>query len=346
MMENSRARKKASRPYCFMKNPGPAQTTVTIIIVTWNSAREIVDCLRPIMNLPENWEIWISDNDSRDETVNLVKEKFPRVFVLENGENLGFAKGCNRVIERVNSDFILLLNPDTAPETAELIEVLRSAQAVDNLGAYGVKTISPDGSLQPSCFAFPSVTTTALDSLGLYRFFRREWLADVLFDEFFDHQTSKRVDWLAGCFVLVPTQLAREIGGVPEDYFLFGEDIDLCYRLRQAGYDIIFNPVYAIIHRGNQSAGRLGNEWRIERTLLSKYAFCFKYYGLLRTRVIQLCDLCGYFWAGRWLAWRRPGLPLIEEWGIYRRYVTKALRMSRRELFELLNQPPVQELDR
>jgi hypothetical protein len=321
----------------YMRENLSPQPTVAVIIVTWNSEKDIADCLKPLLDLPDNWEVWVSDNDSKDHTVALVQAEFPRVKVLENKENLGFAKGCNRAIEQTEADYVLLLNPDTVGDVETFVGVLELAEKEPKLGALSIKIFNENGEQLTSCFPFPSLFKNAVDNLGLYRFFTRKWLENNLFDNFFDHQSVKRIDWTAGCFILLPRGVVTEIGNLPEDYFVFGEDIDLCYKIWQAGYEVIFYPDFGIVHKGSQSVSQLPSNWRIERTTISKYAFCFKYYGVLKGRLIQLSDYFGYLGGGWWLFFRKPDSPLREEWKMYRKVVGKSLKMSYQKMLDLLN---------
>jgi GT2 family glycosyltransferase len=313
------------------------QPTVAVVIVTWNSEKDIADCLKPLLDLPDNWEVWVSDNDSKDHTVALVQTEFPRVKVLENKENLGFAKGCNRAIEQTKADYVLLLNPDTVGDVETFVGVLELAEKEPKLGALSIKIFNENGEQLTSCFPFPSLFKNAVDNLGLYRLFTRKWLENNLFDNFFDHQSVKRIDWTAGCFILLPRGVVTEIGNLPEDYFVFGEDIDLCYKIWQAGYEVIFYPDFGIVHKGSQSVSQLPSNWRIERTTISKYAFCFKYYGALKGRLIQFSDYFGFLGGAWWLAIRKPDSPLREEWKMYRKVVGKSLKMSYQKMLDLLN---------
>lgn len=315
-----------------------AQTpTVAIITVTWNSAKEITECLAPLMDLPENWEIWVSDNDSKDNTVQLVKEKFPRAKVLENKENLGFAKGCNVAIEKTNADYVLLLNPDSIVTVKTLIGVLDEAQKAPKLGAMGIKILSEKGEQLTSCFAFPTLKVSAVESLGLYRLKNRKWLENNLFDNFFDHESVKKVDWVAGCFVLTPKRVLDKIGNVPDDYFMFGDDIDLCYKVWQSGHEVVFYPQFSVIHKGSKSVDQLPSNWRIERTMISRYAFSFKYYGWLKTRLSQICDYTGFLVGAWWVRIRKPDSALKDEWKMYRKVVAKSLKMNEKKILDLLN---------
>lgn len=311
--------------------------TVAIVTVTWNSQNEIVECLAPLMELPANWEILISDNDSQDQTVQLVREKFSRAKVIENKENFGFAKGCNAAIEQTNADYVLLLNPDSIVKVNTLVDVLIAAQKNSKLGAMGIRILNEDGEKLTSCFPFPTLKVSAVESLGLYRLLSRKWLENNVFDNFFDHESVKKVDWVAGCFVLLPKKVLDKIGNVPDDYFMFGDDIDLCYKIWQNGNEVVYYPQFSVIHKGSKSVSQLPSNWRVERTMISRYAFSFKYYGGIKTRLSQIFDYIGFLVGAWWVGIRKPESPLKDEWKMYRKIVGKSFKMSHQKMLDLLN---------
>lgn len=320
-----------------MTETNPMKPTVAIAIVTWNSADEIRKCLKPLQALPENWEVWVADNDSKDETVEIVKSEFPRVNLIDNKANLGFAEGCNQIINRTRTDFVLLLNPDAIADAETLNAMVTEFAPQKEVGAWAIKILYEDGRLQPNCFAFPTLRKNTIDNLGLYRFFGAKWREDVLFSDFFDHESEKNVDWLKGAFVLLRREVLDVIKGVPEDYFMFAEDLDLCWQIQKAGYKVAYNPKFTVIHLANQSAGKLPSQWRVERTTLSKYAFCFKNFGALQTRLIQLTDFVGVT-AGIWnLSLRKSESNQINIWKMDRKFIWKALKSSRSDLTKILH---------
>lgn len=314
--------------------------SVAIAIVTWNSAKEIAECLAPLESLPENWEVWVADNASSDDTVEIVREQFPNVKLIANAENLGFAEACNQIVKQTATDFVLFLNPDAIAEKDELEKSLDEIVKQSDVGVLGVKVSDENGVLQKSCYKFPTVLNSFVEKLGFYRVLSDDKKRDLLLGDFFDHQTSREVDWLYGAFMLARREACEKVGGIPEDYFLFAEDLDFCYRIKQSGYKVWFYAEAEIVHKGNQSAGQLPSEWRVERTLLSKYAFCFIQFGWLKTRLIQLIDLIGNLTDTAILKLRKPDSALIAESKIYRRFIKKALKMNKAEIFKLLHTRP------
>jgi len=316
------------------------QKSCTIAIVTWNSAREIADCLAPLAALPETWQVWVADNASADDTISIIKEKFPFVKVIANNDNRGFAEACNQIADSTSSDFVLYLNPDSIAAPVELEKALNEIVADPEIGVLGVKIIDAAGNLQKTCYKYPTLFNSFVEKLGVHRFFSANQKREFMLGDFFDHLTSRETDWFYGAFMLSRREAIEKVGGIPEDYFLFAEDLDFCYRVRQAGYKIWFYSDAEIVHKGNQSAGQLPSEWRVERTLLSKYAFCFIHFGWLRTRLIQLIDLSANYIEAAIVSMRRPELLFESGVKIYRKFNKKALKMSRAEIFTLLRKRP------
>ena len=317
-----------------------SRKSCAIAIVTWNSAREIAECLAPLENLPANWQVWVADNASSDETVRIIEERFPFVNVIANKDNRGFAEACNQIGAATDTDFVLYLNPDSIAAPVELEKALDEIIASPEIGVLGVKITDEAGVLHKTCFKYPTLSESFIEKLNFYRFLTEKKKREFLIGAYFDHQSSRETDWLVGAFMLSRREAIDKVGGIPEDYFLFTEDIDFCYRVKQAGYKIWFSANAEIIHKGNQSAGQLPSEWRIERTILSKYAFCFIHFGWLRTRLIQMIDLTGYHLNSVIVRLRNPEAPFIVEAKIYRGFIRKALKMSRAETFTLLHERP------
>lgn len=312
--------------------------TVSVIIVTWNSAGEIQQCLQPLKDLPDNWEVWVVDNKSLDETVEIVKKEFGWVKLIVNRENLGFAKANNQVINQTNTDYVLLLNPDTEAFTGDLKKSLKIIEENPETGMLGVKLTNEDGSLQSNCFHFPTPFKNFIDSVGLYRIFSREKQIEMFAGDLFDYQKARRVDWLMGAFMLVRREAIKKAGAVPEDYFLFGEDIDWCWQITKSGFEIRFSPEASVKHKVNKSGGQMPSVWRTEKTLMSKYLFCLKNFGWATGKFIQVSDLIGASINMSRLSLKKSKPNLYEELKTYRRITWKSLWMSEKKIRQKLHQ--------
>ncbi|MBK8150606.1 MAG: glycosyltransferase family 2 protein [Acidobacteria bacterium] len=315
-------------------------SALVVAIVTWNSAGEIRECLGSLRDCGLERRTWIADNCSIDGTVDVVRREFSEASVIENESNLGFAAACNRIAANTSGEFILFLNPDTLVNSNALEAALGEMRSNRDIGLLSVSVVDDQGEQQKICYRFPTLGYTLLDALGLYRFLNPESRADRLLGDFFDHRESRDVDWVYGAFMLVRREALEKSGGVPEDYFLFAEDTDLCFAVSNAGYRVRYLTGASIVHKGNRSAGQMPSEWRIGRTVMSKYAFCFKNFGYLRTRLIQSADLVGNL-ADALRSRLRPGTrPSQTERLIYRRAIWRSIRLSRTRLRAELHRRP------
>ena len=308
--------------------------TLTISIVTWNSENEIADCLKSLEAAPADWEIWVADNFSADNTVKKIRENFPRVKIIENKENLGFAAGNNQIFGQTKTDYVLLLNPDTIVSVEAIEAAIEEIEKHTEVGVLGIQALGDDSKIQETCFNFPAFLPNFVNSVGLYRFFTDEWKEKNLSNEFFSHRAERNSDWIMGAFMLVRREVIEKVGGLPEDYFMFTEEMDWCYRIRQAGFEILFSPKVTFIHKFNKSAGQKASDWRIEKTVLGKYLFCRTHYGNIKTKLIQLTDLIGLMLN----IWRFSQTQELEnmERKIYRKFVWKSLFLNKSRLREIL----------
>jgi len=237
--------------------------TVCIVIVSYNSADNIVSCLNSVhASDPGNFsQIIVVDNDSSDHTVEVVERLFPSVMLIRSGANRGFAAAVNIGVRHSNSDFVLLLNPDTVVEEDAIRTITEFAQKEPQYGIYGGRTLKPDGTLEPSsCWGLPSLWSMFLFAFGITtlapgnRWLDPEsiggWLRDTL----------KEVGVVTGCFLLVPRSVFDELGGLDERYFMYGEDVDFAIKARAAGYRPVICPDAVIIHEVGKSSATLGKK--------------------------------------------------------------------------------------
>lgn len=310
---------------------------VVISIVTWNSEGEIAECLNSLNGIPEDWEIWVADNNSHDNTVEIVRRDFPNVHLIENKDNLGFAVGNNAIFDRSDSDYLLLLNPDTVSDPIELQKLLDVIESDEKLGIVGGKLHDGNGNVQVICDHFPTISLNFIEQMGAYRFFSNEWNARNLFGTFFDYNKESSVDWILGAFLIVRREAIKVAGNIPEDYFMFAEAMHWCFLMRQHGFEVLYTPKAEIIHKMNRSGRQLPKMWRVEKSLLCKFVFCYSQYGWLHSRLVQLTDLLAYTF-GIWrFKFEKPEPDVSKYWRMNREVVWMALKMdqeqtSRRQL--------------
>jgi len=233
------------------KNIELSLEVVSVIIVTWNSEKEISNCLSSLRN---DLEVIVVDNCSQDRTKEIVRKRFPNVKLLENPSNLGFAEANNRGIRVAKGEYILLLNPDTVVREGSIEKMVEFMNTHPDVGVIGPKLLNRDGSIQPSCREFPSYKNILFELTGIPRVFPRLSLWRM---GYFNHNTLREVDQPMGACLLIRRDLLREIGGFDETFPIFMNDVDLCYRIKNRGWKVLFFPEAEVFHFKGKSTQRL-----------------------------------------------------------------------------------------
>ncbi len=258
---------------------------LSIVILNWNARPYLVACLRSILG--QNWrhslEIIVVDNDSRlDDSVAVVKRDFPGVILIENPRNSGFSAGNNLGYARSSGEYVLFLNPDTLVESGALDVMLDWMQAHPEVGAIGPRMTYPDGELQHSSRAFPSFGAGLFRNSFLGRLFPgNPWSRDYLMADA-DATQERAVDWLSGSAILARRDALEAIetpnGPWDEDFFMYCEDIDLCYRLMLRKWPRFYLPAATIQHHIGKSSDFAQGE-SIRRHHIAMWTFYRKHYA-------------------------------------------------------------------
>lgn len=275
-----------------------------VCIVSWESRELLRTCLRSVEGQAEVASIAVVDNASADGTPDMVREQFPSVQLIANEENRGFAAGNNQAIRATRAPFVLLLNPDTEVLPGALAALLRVFEEDRRAGAAAAQLVLPDGSVQASCRSFPEPAPLLYDALGLARLFPGSEVVGRYRMTYWDHQTRREVEQPMASALALRRAALDEIGLFDEDFPLYFNDVDLCYRLREGGWRIIFDPAAKVRHYYGESSTWRVRPSGIEESHRSLIRFYRKHY---RGR---LC-WCSYaaIIAGAWLTmWPRAGL--------------------------------------
>lgn len=305
--------------------------TVAISVVTWNSAGEISECLRSFKDLPANWQVWVVDNNSSDETTEIIKRDFPKVNLIANKDNVGFAAANNQVITATDTDYVLLLNPDTVSEPKELFKLLERIDKDTKIGVIGSKLQDEEGNVQVICEHFPYPWLNFINAMGLYRLFSSEWRRDNLLGEFFDYESETKVEWFVGACMLVRREAIEKAGPIPEDYFMFAEAMHWCYLMWKNNYEVWYTGNAKVVHKMNRSGQQLPKMWRIEKSNLCKYVFCYSQFGWAKTKFIELTDFMSLT-LGIWrLMFVKPEPYESQTWKMGRKVIWQALKMGPKE---------------
>lgn len=217
---------------------------LSIVVVSYNALSCLLKCLKHLTPDGGNFEIVVVDNSSNYKTLENVKKKFPKVKFIKNKANLGFATAANQGAEIAKGKYLLFLNPDTVVSPYSIEQMLRFARSNSKIGIAGCKILNSDGSLQPSCGNFPIISNIFLDRIPFVnKIFKTELIRDHSY-----YDLDRKPDWVSGAFFLVRRDIFRKLGGFDEDYFMYVEDMDFCYRAKKAGDEIFYSPKTEIIH--------------------------------------------------------------------------------------------------
>ncbi len=214
---------------------------LSIVIVNYNVREYLEKCLQSVQKAIASidGEVWVVDNNSQDDSVEVLHRDYPWVRLVVNTENMGFARANNLAIRQSQSDYVLLLNPDTVVEESTLRGVLDFMDAHPEAGGAGVMMHNADGSLAPeSRRGLPTPWVAGLKMLG---FTKRYYMSHLPWDQ------PGRIDVISGAFCMLRRKAIDQVGLLDEDFFMYGEDIDLSYRLLKGGWQNWYLP-YEITH--------------------------------------------------------------------------------------------------
>jgi GT2 family glycosyltransferase len=239
---------------------GASVSQTLIIIVTWNTVEDTKACLDSLFTNRVNdyCDIAVIDNASSDNTAQILADRFPDIILLENVENVGFAAANNIVMQRFlgKYDYFLLLNSDTLVIGDVVEDYIRFLDKNFKTGVMGCRVLNSDRSVQYTCSGFPDSLSLLsqlifLDKLTKIPLFQRYRMLN------WGRDSERNVSVVSGCFFLVRCSVIKDVGCFDEDFFFFGEETDLCYRIARAGWEARFSPVGEIIHHGSLSAKKL-----------------------------------------------------------------------------------------
>ena len=219
---------------------------LSVVIVSYNVRPYLEQCLQSVQSALEGieGEVFVVDNHSDDDSVETVQNHYPWVRLIENQENLGFAKANNQAIRQSQAEYVLLLNPDTVVAKDTFREVLKFMDAHPKAGGAGVMMCYEDGTRAPeSRRALPTPWVAALKMLG---FTKRYYMSHLPWDQ------PCRIEVISGAFCLLRHEALNAVGLLDEDFFMYGEDIDLSYRLLKGGWENWYLP-YSIVHYKGRS---------------------------------------------------------------------------------------------
>lgn len=255
---------------------------LSIIIVNWNAGDLLNRCIKSIEEETEDldYEILIFDNNSSDGSCAEIDKKYNNVILIKSQENLGFSKGNNECAKQAAGDYLLFLNPDTIILEGAVQKTFKyiNSQKEDTL--IGCKLLNDDKTIQTSSAAYlnilNSITTSHTRSIKM-------------------HNMNHETDWVIGAFMMIKADFFKSLGGFDEDYFMYAEDMDLCYKVKKAGGKVIYYSEAQIIHFFNQSGVKKWKNKRQLKILQSEYLFMNKRYSKPKAMAIKVIKEIRYF---------------------------------------------------
>ena len=263
-----------SAPIQSVESSAALPAELTVIVVTWNTRELTLRCLETLFDNTPNlrMRVIVADNGSEDGSADAIAERFPQVDLIRNEGDFGFARANNEAMQRVESEWALLLNPDTEVHPNAINNLLAFSKQHPEAGITGGRTVFPDGSLNPGS-AWNKITPWSLFCFftGLNRIFSQSELFNPEAIGGWKRDTVRHVDVVQGSFYMLPTALWRKLGGFDRRYFMYGEEVDMCLRAAALGYRPMITPDAQIMHLGGAAAPRgvrMLQNWRARATLV------------------------------------------------------------------------------
>jgi GT2 family glycosyltransferase len=277
---------------------------VSVIIVNWNTRQLLCDCLNSLKESTRNisYEVFVVDNNSSDDSVEMVQECFPDVNLIVNDTNAGFAAANNQAMEKSQGRYVLLLNSDTVVHEDAIETTVNFADYNLSAAVIGCRVMNTPEDVEMTCFRFPSLLSIFFSSIGMERIFKKSRMFGRDRMLWWQRDTFRRVDVVSGMYMLVRQKAIDEVGMMDESFFFYYEETDWCYRFAKAGWKALFNPEAVITHIGG--GGQSSAKAR-QKTFVQLQKSCMIYFrknkGPVYAFAARMILATGYF--SRAVAW-------------------------------------------
>jgi GT2 family glycosyltransferase len=253
-----------------------AMSRVSAVVVSFNSRAYLERCVGSVLDEVES--VVVVDSASSDGSAELVRERFPSVRIVELDENRGFGAAMNTGVGETDSAYVLLLNADAWANEGAVAALVECAEAEPEAAVVGPRLSNTDGTLQRSLRGFPTPWRLATEYFFLRWLAPRSRFLNAFYGAGFDHRSPTDAEFLVGAVLLVRRSMFDEVGGFDTDFFMFDEEVDLCYRLVAAGHRVVFRPDAEFVHVGGASTAAVWDRMYIEQ-LRSHLRFLAKHHG-------------------------------------------------------------------
>ena len=307
---------------------GAAGRDLSVIVVNWNTRELLRSCLASVGRYlgSVDHEVIVVDNASNDDSVEMVQAEFPSTRLLLNAENVGFGRANNQAMNEAAGRWFLLLNSDVELIDDSVAALLETVQAEADIGVAHCRLILPDGRLQHSAYRFPSLRMALVENLGLYKLLPDDDAGSMLLAGYWDYAEERDVDWVAGAFMLMPRAVFDQTGGFDERLFMYGEDLEWCYRIHDLGWRVRYYPSAAVKHYSHASSELRWGDERIAICLRHQRRIFRERSGPLRTVAFTALGVVGAALRVVYYSVRRTFGPRAEAYVPMQRYALISLR--------------------
>lgn len=254
---------------------------LSVVLINLNTRDFLHACLVSMKSRLTDpaFEVILVDNGSTDGSVEMVNSEFPQVRVFPQGKNLGFTKANNIGLREARGQYLLVLNSDTEIVDDALEKMCDYMDAHPDIGALGAQLLNTDGTVQLSCRAFPSFKTVLFHRYSLMTrlFPRNRYSAEYLMTDT-GHKETMDVDWVSGACLLTRRETTDQVGLLDEGFFIYAEDVDWCYRMKQAGWRVVYYPDAKVMHHIGRATRKIPYKMTYERHR-SMWRFYKKHYS-------------------------------------------------------------------
>jgi N-acetylglucosaminyl-diphospho-decaprenol L-rhamnosyltransferase len=278
---------------------------VDVGVVTWNTRDLTVQALRRLLDTDQGADlrVLVHDNGSSDGTAAGVQEQVPEADVVAGPDNLGFAAAVNKLLERSEAPWFLMLNSDAWPNPGAVGRLVDAAERHPRAALVAPRLERPDGSLEHSTHPFPSVTVAVASALHPSgRWAERRQLLGA-----WQHDREREVDWAVGAAWLMRREAINAVGGLDESFFMYVEDLEWCHRARRLGWEVWFTPQAVVVHVGNASGEKKYGAERTATWTANAYRFYRRHHSAAGTAAYRTANASGALVAAaRAAVGRRP----------------------------------------
>lgn len=264
--------------------------SIAVVIVNYNTREYLRECLAAFLSQSTD-QLIVVDNASSDGSAEMVRACYPSVKLYDNAFNRGYGAAANQAMAACTAEYVLLLNSDTVVHKGALDALTIYLDQHPSVGIVGPRLVNPDGTLQPSCYAFPGTFKWFLHYEVPGQLIRRVPTLRNYQERTWPHIEAQPVPWVMGAALAIRREAFGAVGGFDESFFMYCEETDLCYRLQTAGWQVHFAPVATVMHVGQASTKQYRTEMAVQH-IASRLLFYRRHYSTVRFGMLAVMMKC------------------------------------------------------